>query len=309
MWNVERITTYQQITAQSAKAFAVDWEEWHSGRKERLIAPHGWLSLRSIDWLQEGVDKSIEGFPGTFRQEGNNVIYTPEPGKNVVNKGKVITESKTISVPQVADFNVEDFDFGEIRAQLIKRISDTRAFAVRIRDPHSAAIENFAGIPHYDPDQKWVFPARYVPRATWESSVVDAVVGDLSHDETTIGTLYVTIAGLEFPLTVFQGHNDHSGLMTTDDSGNEIYLDNRTDTEDIAFVLFKDKTSGKETYGGARALTFNIHEPAQVSYVDFNRAWNLPCAFTAYCTCPFSPQENTLPIPILAGEKTPEHQY
>ncbi|MCH3973470.1 MAG: hypothetical protein LKG16_04925 [Bifidobacterium subtile] len=83
MWNVERITTYQQITAQSAKAFAVDWEEWHSGRKERLIAPHGWLSLRSIDWLQEGVDKSIEGFPGTFRQEGNNVIYTPEPGKNV----------------------------------------------------------------------------------------------------------------------------------------------------------------------------------------------------------------------------------
>ncbi|MCH9274904.1 DUF1684 domain-containing protein [Bifidobacterium amazonense] len=309
MWNVERITTYQQITAQSAKEFADEWEEWHKGREARLSADHGWLSLRSIDWLEDGKEKTIEGFPGSFRQEGNSVIYTPEPGKEVVNHGEVVTEPKTITVEQVADVNVEDFDYGEIRAQLIKRISDTRTYAVRVRDPHSPAIENFEGVPHYEPDQKWVFPARYVPNKEWKSSVVSAVLGDISHDETAIGTLYVTIAGLEFPLTVFQGHNDTSGLIGKDENGNDVYLDNRTDTDDIAFLLFKDATSGKETYGGARALTFNIHDPQQVSYVDFNRAWNLPCAFTTYCTCPFAPLENKLPIPIYAGEKTPVHQY
>ena len=309
MWVIDRSITYQQIAAQPAEEFAREWEEWHRGRGQRLASEHGWLSLRSIDWLEEGRDKRVPGFPGTWRQQGTSVIYTPDAGSSVTNKGEVVTASRTISVPKVGDYNVEDFDDGEVRAQLIKRIGGDHQFAVRVRDPRSAARSEFQGIPHYSPDEKWVFPARYVPNKTWKSVVVNAVDGDLSHDETGIGTLYVTIAGQEYPLIVFQGHNDTSGLTRVDEKGDVEYLDNRVDTDNIGFLLFKDATSGKETYGGARVLTFDISDPSWVSFADFNRAMNLPCAFTNYCTCPFAPIQNRLPIRVLAGEKKPEHLF
>jgi uncharacterized protein (DUF1684 family) len=73
---------------------------------------------------------------------------------------------------------------------------------------------------------------------------------------------------------------------------------------DGLFLLVKDQSSGEETYGSGRFLTTLEPELEQVE-LDFNKAYNPPCAFTPFATCPLPPEQNYLPIPILAGEKRP----
>ena len=70
------------------------------------------------------------------------------------------------------------------------------------------------------------------------------------------------------------------------------------------FVVFADATTGNETYGGGRMLY--VDRPADGSdecVIDFNQAYNPPCIFTPFCTCPLPPKENRLPFAVLAGEK------
>lgn len=297
---------YDYLQSLSDEEYDQYWEAWHAKREALLNDDYGWLSLRSIDWLSDGETITIPNFPGTWTQHGDTVTYTPEPGKEVTNRGQVITEPKDITVDIVADVNVEDFDYEGVRAQLIKRIGASRQFAVRQRDPNSISRKKFQGVPHFKPSKKWVVPARYVPLKDWENVETAAVLGDLAHNETKIGDLYVTIDGKERHLVVFQGHNDDSGWTKVDpETGKVTYLDNRQNVEGVGFVLFRDATSGKQTYGGARDLAIDISDPDKLDYVDFNKAANLPCAFTYFCTCPFAPQENIFDFPIEAGETTP----
>lgn len=133
------------------------------------------------------------------------------------------------------------------------------------------------------------------------------MLGDLKHNETQIGTLYVIIDGKEIPLIVFQGHNDDSGWTEVDpETGKVTYLDNRQKTDGIGFVAFRDGTSGKTTYGGGRNIPVDVAHPESVKYADFNRATNPPCSFTVFCTCPFAPNQNVLPFAVEAGERIPE---
>ncbi|MCI1902060.1 MAG: DUF1684 domain-containing protein [Bifidobacteriaceae bacterium] len=299
--------SYDELKALSPQEYERYWEEWHEGREAQLSSEYGWLSLRSIDWLEDGSSVRIPNFPGAWTQSGDTVVYTPQPGKDVYNRGQVIRSPKVIKVSIHADVNVEDFDFEGVRAQLIKRIGPNRQFAVRQRDPQSVTRTAFAGVPHFEPNQDWIYPARYEALSQWSTVETSAVLGDLSHDETQIGTLFITIGGKEYGLVVFQGHNDDSGWTRVNPSTGETeYLDNRQNTEGSGFVLFRDETSGKQTYGGARGLHVDLREPEKVSYVDFNQATNLPCAFTYYCTCPFAPRENLFPFEVLAGERTPK---
>ena len=69
-----------------------------------------------------------------------------------------------------------------------------------------------------------------------------------------------------------------------------------------AFFVFRDRTSGKETYGAGRFLTVLLNGSNRIT-LDFNFAYNPPCAFTPFATCPLPPPENWLPFAIPAGEK------
>ena len=72
------------------------------------------------------------------------------------------------------------------------------------------------------------------------------------------------------------------------------------------FYIFRDQTSGRETYGAGRFLYGPLPANGTVT-IDFNRAYNPPCAFTAFATCPLPPKENRLPVRIEAGEKKYDH--
>lgn len=251
----------------------------------------------------------IDGFPGLWEQNGNAVTYYPEKGKTVTNQKEDIVDPKVIVVENDEDVNVEDFYYHDVRAQLIKRIGSTKKFAVRQRDPESKFRKNFNGFPHFKTDEEWILPARYEPLEKWSNLTTKAVTAGLSHNETQIGNLYFKYHDEEYRFVVFQSHNDDSGWIKKDpETGETRYLNNRQNTEGIGFILFKDQSTGNQTYGGGRVLKIDISDPKNVTCVDFNTACNQPCAYSYFCTCPFAPEENILPFAVTAGEKTP-HIY
>jgi uncharacterized protein (DUF1684 family) len=78
--------------------------------------------------------------------------------------------------------------------------------------------------------------------------------------------------------------------------------------DDQYFFIFRDGTSGKETYGAGRYLYTDVAQNGRV-ILDFNKAYNPPCAFTAFATCPLPPPQNRLPVRIEAGEKAYAHGH
>lgn len=270
----------------SDEEFARAWHEWHAKRDRILSGPREMLALVSLDWLEDGVDTHLDTFPGTFRLDGDTFTYTPEPGKVIRVHGINIVGPRSYIVPGQEDANVARLNYGDKQAEVIKRLGGQRQYAVRVRDPKSPLIVNFRGTPYFEPNRAWVVPASYRPYESLREETVDASLDFLKHIEQAVGELTVTIDGHDYTLQVFQGHDDGHGT-----------------------VLFRDGTSGKETYGGARVLGLNIKDPASVTEVDFNRATNLPCAYSPYCTCPLAPLSNTLPVRVTAGEKLPyEHR-
>lgn len=152
--------SYDDIKAQSPEEFRKEWNQWRRLRLDYMKEPYGWLSLTSIDWLEDGESKTLDGFPGQWLQEGDAVTYIPprDTAVTVTNRDVILNEPLRVNVPATGDFNLEDFYSGGVRAQLIKRIGLQHQFAVRIRDPHSPGIARLQNIPTFEPDQRWVFP-------------------------------------------------------------------------------------------------------------------------------------------------------
>lgn len=292
------MATYHSLSKLINQDYEEQWYAWHQTREEELSSPYGWLALRNIDWLSDGQETKIDGFPGIWQQEGNTITYIPEAGKPVTDQGQVIENSKIITVEGVIDANVANFYNQQgIQAELIKRMGSDRQFAVRQRDPNTLTRQNFTGVPHFQPNKKWVLPAHYVPLTNSQNVTTGSVLSDLSHDETAIGYLYFIYNAKEYKLIVFQGEHDNSVEKRKD-------FKDRQASEETGFIIFRDATTGSETYGGGRTLS--IVGLDKLDYIDFNTATNWPCFFTPFCTCPTGPNENILPFKVLAGESNTE---
>ncbi|GAB3780629.1 DUF1684 domain-containing protein [Nocardioides ungokensis] len=138
---------------------------------------------------------------------------------------------------------------------------------VRPRHPDSPNLRAYRGTPCYAPDPVWVVPARYEPYRTADGDAVGEVVFD--H------------AGSEHRLVAW-GEDDGS-----------------------LWILFRDATSGITTYPANRQLLTAPPSPDGLVHLDFNRAFNMPCAYTEFATCPLPPVANTLPFAVEAGEQVP----
>ncbi|MBT1160672.1 MULTISPECIES: DUF1684 domain-containing protein [Bifidobacterium] len=262
--------------------FANEFETWHKEKDDAVNAPLGFLSIVSIDWLEDGVERRLDNFPGTWLAEGNTVTYTPEDGSIVKINLLKLSSPRIFTVPGDEDANVVKIDFGDLQAELIKRVGGLNKYAVRVRDPNSPLRRNFRSTPYYAPSRAWVVPASYKPFDRSYTETVGASMANLQHIEKVVGELTVTIDGKDYALKVFQANTHGQGL-----------------------VIFRDATSGKETYGGGRILRFPITDPAKVTEIDFNRATHYFCAYTDFCTCEMPPLENTLPAAVTAGDKIP----
>jgi uncharacterized protein (DUF1684 family) len=153
---------------------------------------------------------------------------------------------------------------------------------VRPRHPDHALRTAYRGTPTFEPDPQWVATGRFVPFDAPRPTTVGAAVEGLQHVYDAPGRIDFELAGESLRLTAFNGS-----------------------TPGTLFVLFTDATSGVSTYAANRSIAVDAPDEQGRVTLDFNRATNLPCAYTDFATCPLPPVENRLPVQIEAGEKTP----
>jgi len=170
---------------------------------------------------------------------------------------------------------VED---GDRRIEVIRR---TGSVALRVHDPKSPHLAAYHGIPAYQPNEDWVVTGRFTPYEQPQKITTGAVVEGLEHHHQAVGVIDFEVAGAPLQLLAFNGRD--GGLH----------------------VLFTDATSGVTTYPACRGLSVAAPEADGVVTLDFNRAANLPCAFTDFATCPVAPAENRLTVAVEAGEQNP----
>jgi uncharacterized protein (DUF1684 family) len=156
---------------------------------------------------------------------------------------------------------------------------------VRPRHPDAPLRTDFAGTPAYAPDPRWVVQGRYTAFDTPRPTTVGAAVEGLEHVYDAPGRVEFELDGRPLALTAFPGRGPGSLLL-----------------------LFTDATSGVTTYAANRALALTPPAADGTVVLDFNRATNLPCAYTDLATCPLPPAENRLSVAVEAGQKTPRER-
>ncbi len=157
--------------------------------------------------------------------------------------------------------------------------------AIRLRDLDNPALANFKGIEMYPIDSKWNVKAQLKPYEPPKTISVPTVLGTI-REQPSPGRLEFKIDDHRYSLDAISEESD--GRL---------------------FIIFADKTTGGETYGGGRFLYADKLDGEEQTYsLDFNKAYNPPCAFSAFSTCPLPPDQNKLPVAITAGEKKYDHE-
>jgi hypothetical protein len=264
--------------------FEAETRDWHAKRISRLKAEDGWLSLVGLHWLKEGDSRFGSApdnelvFPapaparvGTFSRKGDSVSLTLEPGVSLTLDGKPFTGG---TVRSDAQGGPDTLALGTMRFFIIRR---GERLGVRVKDPEAPTRKNFHGIPTYAPNPTWRLEARFEPATQQTKIAVPNVLGEVE-DMASPGTAVFTVGGQEYRLTPV---DDGSGQL---------------------FFIFGDLTNRDETYGAGRFVYADMPKDGRL-VLDFNRAYNPPCAFTPFATCPLPPPQNRLKLRVEAGEK------
>ncbi len=269
-----------------AATYKQSLETVRAQRLERLQGPNGWLSLIGLHWLKEG--KNSVG-----SAKDNDVVLLKGPahlGNVTLDHGKttIVVEAKSGAkidgsdklegelLDDSHDDKTSRVSFGTANFVVIDRSGKK---GLRVKDSEAQTRKNFVGIDYFDIDPSWRVEAKWVPFDPPHELEVPTVIGTVE----------------KYPVpgkAVFQRDGKTFELLPVIEVPGDKEL----------FLIFADRTSGKETYGAARFLYAAMPENGKI-VVDFNRAYNPPCAFTPYATCPLAPPENRLDARVTAGEK------
>lgn len=270
-----------------AASYAAEIEAWRGQREVRLRAEGGWLSLAGLFWLEEGDSTfgaapgsdvalppgSAPGRAGVFERRGARVSLRVDPGVTATIEGRpvatAVLRSDAAGAPDV-------LALGRLSMFVIER---SGRVGIRVKDPQSPVRLGFKGLQWFPVDEGWRVSARFVPHAQARTIELADVTG--------------SIQKMTAP-----------GYVVFEHGGRELKLEpvlEAAGAEEL-FFIFRDETSGRETYGAGRYLYTALPQQGIV-VIDFNRAYSPPCAFTSYATCPLPPRQNRLPVRVEAGEK------
>jgi hypothetical protein len=276
--------------AAARQAYENEINQWHIKRIEDLKADNGWLNLVGLFWLKPGINTfgsaekndlifpsgKIAGEAGYFLLHDGRVtlVAKKDAGDFLVNKVKltqqIIFHPDSVHSPLV--------EIGTLRFHVIKR--DDK-FGIRLRDLESEEVKNFQGVERYPVDDVYKVEARFEKGDSTRTIDITNIIGQTTAQRSP-GTVVFQLEGEEFRLDVLDGKQEY-------------------------FIVFADATSGSETYGSGRFLYIAKPGPDGKTILDFNKAYNPPCAFTPYATCPLPPKQNILSVAIKAGEKNYGH--
>jgi uncharacterized protein (DUF1684 family) len=274
--------------------------EWHKLREAFLKSPKGWLNLEGLFWLHKGVNTfgvsknndcvyeipnpSVAFFPehlGNFIFEGDSVMWE--------SLDKYMVKANNQNMPlqsKVCVFNSKGLSSemswitsgGSFSWTIIKREDK---IGVRFRNLKSDNVSSFKGIAHFPINEKFKIKALLQPPI-----------------ETYL--MISNVLGQQVP-------SKNAGKLQFTYQGKPYSLDVIDEGEEQLFITFGDATSGATTYSAGRFIYINKPDAKGNTFIDFNQAFNPPCAFTKFATCPLPPPQNRLPFAITAGEKNYGH--
>lgn len=211
---------------------------------------------------------------GTFVLSGSSVRFEPERAAGVMLKGQPITSAVALRDDDDGKQPPDELAVGPV-ALWVHTSGDRRA--IRIRNEQGEVARTFAGFTWFPIDPAYRVVGRFIPDPQAHDVKVPMITGDVA--------TYRTEGLVEFTL-----------------GGQTIRMRPMTTRPNRLFFIFTDGTSGHETYRAARFLYADL-KPDGTTVLDFNEAYNPPCSFNPYTTCPLPPPENRMKVRILAGEK------
>ena len=273
-------------------AYRREVEAWRRAREARLVAEGGWLSLAGLSWLKPGANRFgadpesggvlPDGAPthaGSFVLESGRVTVEVAPGVAVTLRGHPVT--KAVLRSDAGGATPDVLTLGALTIQVIERHG---RLAIRLKDQNSQARRTFTGIDHYPVRPEYRVVARFIPNPGPTTIRVPDVLG-LTEDMPSPGHVEFELGGQKLRL--------------------DPVIESPGDTQ--LFFVFRDRTSGKTTYGAGRFLYAEAPADGHV-ILDFNKAYNPPCSFTPFATCPLPPPQNHLAVPVEAGERHVPHR-
>lgn len=264
--------------------YASGIEAWRKTAEERLKAPDGWLSVAGLFWLKEG--------PNTMGSAAGNAIVLPATAPKSLGTLTLAKDKVSLSVPggsalqvngQPARSGALKTDAGGVAPDLMT-LGPLTMFVIvrgdhiglRLRDQNSEYLRNFTHRSWYPVKPEYRVEGRFEKQPERTIRVATVLAG-IQEDAKVGGVVRFKLGGAEH---VLEPHF----------SGDQL------------FYVFRDKTAGKKTYGAGRFLYSDLPDAKGKVILDFNKAYNPPCAFTPYATCPLPAKHNHLTVAIEAGE-------
>jgi hypothetical protein len=278
------------VNLDPAQSHRKEIEAWHAARIQRLTGEDGWLSLVGLFPLPDGTHRfgsapdndfvfpeRAPAFAGTLTVEDGVVTLEAAEGVEMTRDGARV--DRLVLASDKGGAKPTEILVGTIRFYVIDRPG---SLYLRVKDPESPLRKNFTGIERFPVNRKWRIEAkldRYDPPRRLR------VPNYVGYEEVV----------------------DCPGALVFKLDGKEYRLEPMSQEGDEWFIVFGDATSGHETYGGGRFVYVPVAGPDGKTVIDFNKAYNPPCVFTPFATCPLPHRENVLPIRVEAGEKAWGH--
>jgi uncharacterized protein (DUF1684 family) len=264
-------------------AYRQSVEKWRQDYETKLKGDDGWLSVAGLFWLHEGENRfgsaagndivissdSAPAVAGHFDLHAGKTVVHVAPGVAVTMNGKPVETAEL-----KPDSKQDRLVIGGL--VLYVHASGDR-FAIRMKDKNSRIRREFTGLHWYPVNEAYRFQAKYVPYDAPRPVEIQTVLGD--HEKISI-----------------------AGYVSFQLNGKEYRLDAEKDDAGGLSITFRDLTSKKDTYQAARFLDPDPPVNGIVD-LDFNKAYNPPCAYNPYTTCPLPSMGNRLEVEISAGEK------
>lgn len=260
---------------------------WRIQRQEKLTQPDGWTSLIGLHWLtlpshyvgssaRSGI--RLAAGPdslGMFTRDGQRVFFTPDRGVPLTLDGEPLKGRVELKDDSQGAPSVVGFDEGKGKLTVIQRAGNR---ALRVKHADALSRTQFQPIEYWPPDRDWRIEATFVPHPAGKTLPIATIIG--TTDDTP-----------------------NPGALEFQRDGKTYRIEALDQGESTLSLIIADRTSGHESYGAGRYLDVPRPDAQGKVVIDFNRAYNPPCAFTPFATCPLPPNENRLDLAITAGEK------
>jgi len=263
-------------------------DAWRAGLDQSIRRENGWLALAGLFWLKmgksqfgSGPDCAIqlpERFPanmGYFEYNGKSVSLHANAGQKISVNDKPVDFS--VLQPDISD-NPSYVTLDDVRLVVIER---GHRIGIRMWDNKREERQTFPARTWYDIDESFRIPATYTAYDRPKKAYFPDLAGEKS----------------EFPV---------EGYLSFEFNGKPYQLDANKEDDGSHFIRFWDPTSGNETYPTGRYMS--VEEEGGKFFIDFNKAYNPPCAITDFATCVFAPEQNHLDFRVTAGEKYTKRQ-